>query len=221
MPVLHEACLLATLAENVSFCKVVLWVALFTAAPPPCPVALSCSSKQSHTLCVSRDSEPSFDCCKFNLVSFLFVAEQAFTLCNSNAGLQRIHLPHLSCSVYVNDEYLNSYSADGVLVSTPTGSTAYNLSAGGPVISPAARMMVLTPICSHSLNARSLVLAPEDRVRIEVANSGQVAAFDGDTFVKLEEGGWVCIEPSRLETVMIKLKQVSFMQNLSNHLGGI
>ena len=127
----------------------------------------------------------------------------------------------LRYSVYVNDEYLNSYSADGVLVSTPTGSTAYNLSAGGPVISPAARMMVLTPICSHSLNARSLVLAPEDLVRIEVANSGQVAAFDGDTFVKLEEGDWVCIEPSRLETVMIKLKQVSFMQNLSNHLGGI
>ena len=127
----------------------------------------------------------------------------------------------LRYSVYVNDEYLNSYSADGVLVSTPTGSTAYNLSAGGPVISPAARMMVLTPICSHSLNARSLVLAPEDRVRIEVANSGQVAAFDGDTFVKLEEGDWVCIEPPRLETVMIKLKQVSFMQNLSNHLGGI
>ena len=127
----------------------------------------------------------------------------------------------LRYSVYVNDEYLNSYSADGVLVSTPTGSTAYNLSAGGPVISPAARMMVLTPICSHSLNARSLVLAPEDRVRIRVENSGQVVSFDGDTFVNLEEGDCVCIERSQLETVMIKVKQVSFMQNLSNHLGGI
>ena len=92
---------------------------------------------------------------------------------NEIAVTRRDPLKVLRYSVYVNDEYLNSYSADGVLVSTPTGSTAYNLSAGGPVISPAARMMVLTPICSHSLNARSLVLAPEDRVRIRVENSGQ------------------------------------------------
>ena len=140
---------------------------------------------------------------------------------NEIAVTRRDPLKVLRYSVYVNDEYLNSYSADGVLVSTPTGSTAYNLSAGGPVISPAARMMVLTPICSHSLNARSLVLAPEDQVRIRVENSGQVVSFDGDTFVSLEEGDCVCIERSELETVMIKLKQVSFMQNLSSHLGGI
>ena len=140
---------------------------------------------------------------------------------NEIAVTRRDPLKVLRYSVYVNDEYLNSYSADGVLVSTPTGSTAYNLSAGGPVISPAARMMVLTPICSHSLNARSLVLAPEDQVRIRVENSGQVVSFDGDTFVSLEEGDSICIERSELETVMIKLKQVSFMQNLSSHLGGI
>ena len=52
-------------------------------------------------------------------------------------------------------------------------------------------------------------------------NSGQVVSFDGDTFVSLEEGDYICIERSELETVMIKLKQVSFMQNLSSHLGGI
>ena len=108
-----------------------------------------------------------------------------------------------------------------MLVATPTGSTAYNLSAGGPVIAPSARMMVLTPICSHSLNARSIVLAPEDKIEIRLLNSGQVVSFDGDSFVELTAGDSISIECSRLETVMVKLKQVSFMQNLSNHLGRI
>ena len=102
----------------------------------------------------------------------------------------------LRYSVYVNDEYLNEYAADGVLVATPTGSTAYNLSAGGPVIAPGARMMVLTPICSHSLNARSIVLAPEDRVRIKVLNSGQVVSFDGDTSMELKAGDCIDIRCS-------------------------
>lgn len=123
-------------------------------------------------------------------------------------------------SVYVNDEFLNEYSADGILVATPTGSTAYNLSAGGPVIEPGGKMMVLTPICSHALNARSIVLAPEDHIRIQMCNGGQVAAFDGDTYVELEEGDSISIKRSELQTVMIKLKQISFMQNLSNHLAG-
>lgn len=123
--------------------------------------------------------------------------------------------------VYVNDEYLNEYAADGVLVATPTGSTAYNLSAGGPVIAPSARMMVLTPICSHSLNARSIVLAPEDKIELRLLNSGQVVSFDGDTSMELEEGDSIWIESSELHTVMVKLSQISFMQNLSNHLAGM
>lgn len=127
----------------------------------------------------------------------------------------------LRYSVYVNGEYLNEYAADGVLVATPTGSTAYNLSAGGPVLAPAAKMMALTPICSHALNARSIVLAPEDCIEIRVLNSGQVVSFDGDSSVELGEGDYVRIEQSEMETVMVKLKQISFMQNLSNHLGKI
>lgn len=140
---------------------------------------------------------------------------------NEIAVTRRDPLKVLRYSVYVNDEYLNEYAADGVLVATPTGSTAYNLSAGGPVIAPAARMMVLTPICSHALNARSIVLAPEDRVQIRVENSGQVVSFDGDTSMELEAGDRISITSGRVETVMVKLKQISFMQNLSNHLGGI
>lgn len=140
---------------------------------------------------------------------------------NEIAVTRKDPLKVLRYSVYVNDEYLNEYAADGVLVATPTGSTAYNLSAGGPVIAPGARMMVLTPICSHSLNARSIVLAPEDRIRIHVLNSGQVVSFDGDTSMELKAGDSIDISCSGLQTVMVKVKQISFMQNLSNHLGTI
>lgn len=140
---------------------------------------------------------------------------------NEIAVTRKDPLKVLRYSVYVNDEYLNEYAADGVLVATPTGSTAYNLSAGGPVIAPGARMMVLTPICSHSLNARSIVLAPEDRVKIRVLNSGQVVSFDGDTSMELLAEDSISIGCSGLQTVMVKLKQISFMQNLSNHLGRI
>ncbi len=139
---------------------------------------------------------------------------------NEIAVTSRVPLRVLRYQVSVNDEYLNHYSADGVLVATPTGSTAYNLSAGGPVMAPAGRMMALTPVCPHSLNARSIVLASEDRIRIGVSNSGRVS-FDGDSWADLETGDFLIAERSGLETVMIRRKKQSFMQNLSDHLSGI
>lgn len=139
---------------------------------------------------------------------------------NEIAVTSRVPLRVLRYQVSVNDEYLNHYSADGVLVATPTGSTAYNLSAGGPVMAPAGRMMVLTPVCSHSLNARSIVLASEDRIRIGVLSSGRVS-FDGDSWADLETGDFLIAERSDLETVMIRRKNQSFMQNLSDRLSGI
>ena len=70
--------------------------------------------------------------------------------------------------VYVNGVLLNSYLADGVIISTPTGSTGYNLSAGGPVVEPTAQMFVITPICCHALNASSVVLSAEDVIEVEI-----------------------------------------------------
>ena len=139
---------------------------------------------------------------------------------NEIALIRKSVLKALRFQVYVNGEYLSRYSADGIILSTPTGSTAYNMSAGGPLVAPGARMMIMTPICSHELNARSIVLEPEDEVRIEVYGDGQVAAFDGDTFVELGEGDQLVIRRSAIVTPMIRLKQISFMQNLSNHMSG-
>lgn len=130
------------------------------------------------------------------------------------------HLRVLRYDLAVNDEYLNEYAADGVMVATPTGSTAYNLSAGGPVMVPAGRMMAVTPVCSHTLNARSIVLSEEDRVKIGLLGKGLVT-FDGDTSKKAVTGDYLVVERSHMETVMVKLKQISFMQNLSNYLGNV
>lgn len=142
----------------------------------------------------------------------------------SDIALNEIVLTHrntiqiLRFGVYVNGEFLNQYTADGLIAATPTGSTAYNLSAGGPIIAPNAAMTVLTSICSHALNARSIVLSAEDEICIEVQEGLQAAVFDGDTIVQLEQGDQLIIRKSSQVTRLVRLKQISFLENLSSML---
>lgn len=122
--------------------------------------------------------------------------------------------------VYVNNEYLNMYSADGVIVATPTGSTAYNLSAGGPVLEPCAGIIVITPICSHTLGARSIVLSADSKVTIEVCNNrhsddnSAMVYFDGNNTFTLNEGDIIEINKSSLNTKIMKLNNMSFVEVL-------
>lgn len=130
----------------------------------------------------------------------------------------------LKFRIYVNREYLSEYRADGMIVATPTGSTAYNLSAGGPIVEPNARMMILTPICPHDLNGRSIVLSAQDVVEIEALgndDAGQVAVFDGDMTICMKVGDRLCVERSEVETVLVKLKNISFLDNLRSKLAGV
>ena len=126
--------------------------------------------------------------------------------------------------VYVNGEYLNSFTADGMIVSTPTGSTGYSLSAGGPIVSPTASMLVLTPICPHTLNSRSIVFSGEDHIRIEIGKGRRgdtdeaCATFDGDAIFPLKTGDYVEIKKSREVTRILKINQVSFLEVLRNKL---
>ncbi len=82
--------------------------------------------------------------------------------------------------VFVNDVYLAHYQADGIIVSTPTGSTGYNLSAGGPILSPAAKGMIIQSICSHSLNSRGVVISEGEHIRIEFDSAESDVMADGD-----------------------------------------
>ena len=123
-------------------------------------------------------------------------------------------------NIYVNGQFLNDYSADGVIVTTPTGSTGYNLSAGGPLVEPGARLIVLTPICPHSLNQRSIVLSPEDVIEIQIPARGESgnqnveASFDGNHVIPLGTGDRLRIVRSEETTEFLKLGQGSFLDVL-------
>lgn len=135
-----------------------------------------------------------------------------------------LHIIHFR--LYVNGELLNDYEADGVVLSTPTGSTAYNLSAGGPIVEPTASLIVITPICSHALNTRSIVLSSEDEIVIEIGpgrnGSGEevYVAFDGTDAVSLKTGDKVVVRRSSASTTMIKLSKVSFLETLRGKMKG-
>lgn len=122
--------------------------------------------------------------------------------------------------IFVNGKYLCSYRADGVIVSTPTGSTGYSLSAGGPIVEPKARLMVITPICPHTLNARSIVLSADDTVQIEVEQGGtdgkQIAeaTFDGSGSVRMDAGDVIRVAVSQKTTKLIRIQKESFITTL-------
>ena len=126
----------------------------------------------------------------------------------------------INFNIYVNGKFLHRYHADGMIIATPTGSTGYNLSAGGPVATPGAKLILVSPICPHSMQNRSIVLAPEDTVTIEVEESreGQIqevgAIFDGSHKQSLRTGDKLEIRKSCKTTGIIKLSQMSFLEIL-------
>lgn len=126
----------------------------------------------------------------------------------------------LTFHIFVNGQFLNSYSADGIIVATPTGSTGYNMSAGGPIVEPCARLLLMTPICPHTLNTRSIILAPEDEIRIEIpeGRDGQLqtveANFDGSHKIVLQTGDSIVIKKADKTTGILKLNTESFLSVL-------
>jgi NAD+ kinase len=107
------------------------------------------------------------------------------------------HTVRLATSI--DDEHVFTYSADGVIIATPTGSTAYNLSAGGPILSPALRAMVVTPVAPHLSLDRSLVLTDTQRVTVTIAADRAAAlVIDGQEIGRLNRGSTVtCRVPER------------------------
>ena len=129
-------------------------------------------------------------------------------------------------NVYVNGTLLNTYQADGVIICTPTGSTGYNLSAGGPVVEPTASLIVITPICSHALNTSSVVLSAEDDVEVEICEGRygrqeKVAlCYDGAVQRQLVSGDRVKIRKSDAKAHLVKLSEESFMITMREKMKG-
>ena len=134
----------------------------------------------------------------------------------SRSGSLRV----IDFKVYVNGEFLNLYSADGIIISTPTGSTAYNLSAGGPIVSPVASLIVVTPICPHTLNTRSMILSADDIITIEMCpdrngkEEVRLVSFDGDNSMKVFVKDKIEIKKSEQYTEIIQLNKISFLEVL-------
>lgn len=132
----------------------------------------------------------------------------------------------ITVHVYINEEWVDTYRADGLIASTPTGSTGYNLSAGGPVLAPDMHSMVITPICAHSLNKRSLVISARDVIRFEIGRSKEVVPdeasviADGKIIASLKSGDLVELHMPKEETKLVKLTKAGFFERMREKLNG-
>ena len=129
----------------------------------------------------------------------------------------------LRLRTFVNDELLATHLADGLIVATPTGSTAYSLSAGGPIVHPAVDVMVLTPICAHTLNARPVVISAGDTVVVRVDPVGAppppaMLTVDGQTGFPLQADDEVRAGRSPHRTRLIRLGREGFYTVLRTKL---
>ena len=113
-------------------------------------------------------------------------------------------------------------TGDGVIVATPTGSTAYSMAAGGPIVEPTAENIIIAPICAHSLHAKPFVLGANRTVGVRLAPGGKKAAYlsvDGGRAFRVQPGDWVECRRSRQATQLVKLTGRSFYERINQKLG--
>jgi len=130
------------------------------------------------------------------------------------------HSRLIRLDTFIDGIMLTQYNADGLIIATPTGSTAYSLSAGGPVIMPQSGVFVITPICPHVLTNRSLVVGDQSEVVVSPAEDqhGIVLAVDGQEPVKIRSGDRICLRKSALQLPLAMLPQLSFPEVLREKL---
>lgn len=126
--------------------------------------------------------------------------------------------------VYGDKVLISSFSADGVLISTPTGSTAYSMSAGGPIVEPTAENIIVTPICPHALSARSFVLSRGRTVSVKLGRMMRKTTYlsvDGGKAFRLNSGDIVEIKESKSKTRLVRVTGRTFYEILNQKLGGV
>jgi NAD+ kinase len=134
----------------------------------------------------------------------------------NKAALSRL----ASCAVYLDDTYLTTYRADGLIVATPTGSTAYSLAAGGPVVHPAVPSIILTPICPFTLTNRPLLIPDTTRVEIRLEGSPEdmILTLDGQEGFEMDPTDKIFIKKSPNTLKMISLEDQSYFKVLKTRL---
>lgn len=125
----------------------------------------------------------------------------------------------ITIETYLNNEYLTSYWADGLIVATPTGSTGYSLSCGGPIITPQAKSFVLTPIAPHNLNARPLIIPDETTIKFMVTGREDKFFLSLDSrIITIESGTEITIKKANFSINMIEINQQTFIKTLREKL---
>jgi NAD+ kinase len=133
-------------------------------------------------------------------------------------GIARV----IDVSVLGDGKQIMSFAGDGIIVSTPTGSTAYSMAAGGPIVEPDAENIIITPICPHMLWARSYILTPQRTVTIDLARLGDKTAYlsaDGNESVSLQRGDIIEVRKSSIAVKLVRNTNRSFYEKVSKKLG--
>lgn len=122
--------------------------------------------------------------------------------------------------VFVNNQYVTTYNGDGVIISSPTGSTAYSLSAGGPIIDPELEAIIITPICPHTLHARPLVIPPDKTVRLRIvkAHTDSMVTIDGQHSYLVEKDDEISVVKASKYTRLVRIKEPNFFDILQEKL---
>jgi NAD+ kinase len=131
----------------------------------------------------------------------------------SRGALSRI----LHLKTYINNEYVDAFPGDGLIISSPTGSTAYSLSAGGPIVEPDIDLVIVTPICPHILYSRSFITAGDRTVRVEVAESythEAMVTIDGQMGYEIKGGDYIEIKKAEKFVKMIRMNRKNFFNIL-------
>jgi probable inorganic polyphosphate/ATP-NAD kinase len=160
---------------------------------------------ENHTVIKLEADGECVDCCPFAL--------------NDIAVLKRDTASMISIKAYVNGEFLVNYQADGLIVATPTGSTAYSLSNGGPIIVPQSGSLCITPVAPHSLNIRPIVINDTSVIELEVCSRSHnfLVAIDGRS-MKLTEGTRLTIRKADYMVKLVKLKNQRYFSTLHRKL---
>jgi NAD+ kinase len=125
----------------------------------------------------------------------------------------------ITIETYLNDEYLNSYWADGLIISTPTGSTGYSMSCGGPILTPNVKSLVITPIAPHNLNARPLVIPDETEIRLKVSGREENYLVSLDSRIaSIQKESILIIKKTSFKINMVEIPDETFLKTLRNKL---
>ncbi|RZL09156.1 MAG: NAD kinase [Hymenobacter sp.] len=138
---------------------------------------------------------------------------------NEFSILKRDSSSMIAVHTYINGEYLNSYWADGLVVSTPTGSTGYSLSCGGPVMLPQTNNFIIAPVCPHNLNVRPLIVSDQSIISFEIEGraTSYLLALDSRS-VPIEASVQMAVRRENFNARLVKLNHVNFLSTLRNKL---